>query len=221
MEWTQGNWFLGFEMLLIPVGFILGSMAAGYFTEVRPLRGKEWRASVPLVLVSVFLTLITVMGNKNAFGEFGEPLVLGRDFVLLTLLCFSCGLQNATLASLTGGAVRTTHMTGVATDLGLNATRILFRKDRVDLRWFRLRTLKMLFFGLGAAIGTGLFIRLDYTGFLVPSGLNLGLYFAMRYQISYRSNQNECHDRHQYSGTGAASDCLSHGPAWPRTRRSP
>lgn len=180
VELSQGNIFLGLEMLLIPACFIAGNMAAGYFTEVRPIRGKAPRAQVPLILLSVLLGLISLGGVIDVFGSFGEPLILQRDFALLGLLCFASGLQNGTITSMTGGVVRTTHLTGISTDLGLNATRILARKDESDRRWFRLRLMKLCFFALGAALGTLLFIKLEYLGFLLPAVLNLVLVLRLR-----------------------------------------
>ena len=39
-------------------------------------------------------------------------------------LCVSLGLQNALVARLSGAVVRTTHVTGVATDLGIELVRV-------------------------------------------------------------------------------------------------
>lgn len=35
------------------------------------------------------------------------------------LLCVACGLQNGIMSSYTGSVIRTTHMTGIVTDIGL------------------------------------------------------------------------------------------------------
>ena len=60
------------------------------------------------------------------FGEFGEPLRLKRDYLLLALLCTASGLQNAVVSSLSGSIIRTTHLTGTTTDLGIGLIRVLY-----------------------------------------------------------------------------------------------
>ena len=50
--------------------------------------------------------------------------MLQRDYLLLFVLCFACGLQNGLFSGLTRGQVRTTHLTGPITDIGLNLTKI-------------------------------------------------------------------------------------------------
>ena len=167
MEFLQKNFLLGLEMLFIPVGFIAGCFLAGYMQEVK----KD--SATGFLLISCLLMIVWGLGATGAFGTFGEPLLLQRDFLLLFLLCFACGIQNGLIASMTAGIVRTTHMTGIATDIGLSLTRVLFGSRDVEMPWFKLRVKKIIFFALGAAAGTLLFTRLEFTGFLVPALLNL------------------------------------------------
>ena len=42
------------------------------------------------------------------------------------LLCFMMGLQNAVITKISGAVVRTTHLTGVITDLGIEVGRLLY-----------------------------------------------------------------------------------------------
>ena len=41
-------------------------------------------------------------------------------------LCFAMGLQNAMVTRLSGAVVRTTHLTGITTDLGIKLVRIFY-----------------------------------------------------------------------------------------------
>ncbi|CAJ1405687.1 unnamed protein product [Effrenium voratum] len=54
-------------------------------------------------------------------------------------LCFACGLQNGIMSSYTGSVVRTTHVTGIATDIGLITGRHI-------MSFFRRRLCKRLTF---------------------------------------------------------------------------
>jgi putative membrane protein len=44
----------------------------------------------------------------------------------LFLMCFIMGMHNTVMTLLSGGAIRSTHMTGTATDLGIELSRALY-----------------------------------------------------------------------------------------------
>lgn len=56
-----------------------------------------------------------------AFGAFAA-IVLPRhvmEWLAIPLLCFIMGLQNATVTKISGARMRTTHVTGIVTDIGI------------------------------------------------------------------------------------------------------
>jgi len=77
------------------------------------------------------------------------------------LLCFMMGLQNAVITKLSNAEIRTTHMTGIVTDLGIEAGKAMYwnRNDqavpRVAADWKRMRILAALLssFFAGAVAG--------------------------------------------------------------------
>lgn len=73
----------------------------------------------PLVLEAVLLI---------CFGLLGEHLARHQWFfipITVTLLCFIMGLQNAMITKLSKAEIRTTHMTGMITDIGIQLGRLL------------------------------------------------------------------------------------------------
>jgi uncharacterized membrane protein YoaK (UPF0700 family) len=83
------------------------------------------------------------------------------------------GLQNATVAAATGLTVRTTHISGPSTDLGMYLGDALFadgEKRRSALRTAGLRALKIASFVTGAAAMVPLASSLEWYAFLVPAG---------------------------------------------------
>ena len=44
----------------------------------------------------------------------------------MVLLCFIMGLQNAIVTKLSNAVIRTTHMTGIVTDLGIELGKLLY-----------------------------------------------------------------------------------------------
>ncbi len=83
------------------------------------------------IITLAVLNLFIYMGEFSEYlGTFGEPLVLQRDFLLLFILCFACGLQNGLFSGATKGQIRTTHLTGPITDIGLNISKIFTLEAR-------------------------------------------------------------------------------------------
>lgn len=70
-----------------------------------------------------------------AFGVLGASLSLHTTLLVpatVTLLCFIMGLQNALVTKISNAVVRTTHMTGVITDLGIELGKLLYWNRRVE-----------------------------------------------------------------------------------------
>ncbi len=138
---------------------------------------KDGRRFAPVMgIVAIMLAIVVCMGMLGVFGTFGEPSVLKRNYILLCLLCGECGLQNAAITSASGATVRTTHLTGLLTDLGLGLVRAeIHSKSRAQREQDRksnyLRMGTIFSFISGAAVGAVLFSKLQFAGFLMPMGI--------------------------------------------------
>jgi uncharacterized membrane protein YoaK (UPF0700 family) len=151
---AQGDVWGLLSALTVPVFFVVGVMAAASMT----LRRRRYG----LVMGIVCVCLLVV-----AHG-------LAGDYLPVALLCFASGLQNGAVANASGSTVRTTHMTGVTTDLGLGLVAMLgaHPAERATLRrlvFFRLATL--LAFACGSAAGGYAFLQYGLRAFLLPAAL--------------------------------------------------
>ncbi|HVH41279.1 MAG TPA: YoaK family protein [Labilithrix sp.] len=163
---------LGLDYMLVLLCFMAG--AGGSVVLVRKLGNVErglpyW---IPLTLVTVVLAAVALLGHAGAFGTFGGSVETPHDFALLCMLSFAMGMQNAAVALSTGMAVRTTHMTGPATDFAVAAATLLVgRKDERAKAWqsVALRGTKLTAFVLGAAIIVPLCRSVGFLGFVVPA----------------------------------------------------
>jgi hypothetical protein len=115
--------------------------------------------------------------------------------LLMCMLSVAMGLQNAMVTRLSGAVVRTTHMTGIVTDIGIEAVRLAFEvKDRserqplsrkiaalfamgsdMEARRLRLLTYILFSFVLGALVGPIIYLQLGYWGAIGPTAVLLGL----------------------------------------------
>ncbi len=110
------------RLALVIVSFIAGAVLSGLLTEGGKRKG--FRAVYSLAL-SVEVALLAICLAIIAHGWAGHVAVA-------MILPLAMGLQNATITQIAGAVVRTTHVTGVLTDLGLESVRLLY--------WFRDRT---------------------------------------------------------------------------------
>lgn len=172
-----GSFWLAFDYTIVLSCFLFGAMTSVLALGARRARGKQPMWSVPLLLVAVILGAVAVAGHLGAFGRFGGSVESSADFFLLSVLAFAMGLQNAAVASTTGLAIRTTHMTGPTTDLGIHLATAYFEQGetrRAALRGAALRGGKLLSFVLGGALMMPLAASFAYLSFLLPTALVLG-----------------------------------------------
>ena len=75
------------------------------------------------------ITLVLEAGLMLVFGFMGNRLQEEVQFTLpmtVMLLCFIMGLHNAVTSIISGAAVRTTHLTGTVTDIGIELSRLTY-----------------------------------------------------------------------------------------------
>jgi uncharacterized membrane protein YoaK (UPF0700 family) len=114
-----GNVVLALSGLISLCAFIVGaSTTAILINWTRRMKlHSEFAAS--LLLESVLLLFGLLGANLDA-----HPQSLIPSAVLM--LCFIMGLQNAILTKISKAEIRTTHMTGVVTDLGIELGRLIY-----------------------------------------------------------------------------------------------
>ncbi|MEZ4263720.1 MAG: YoaK family protein [Polyangiaceae bacterium] len=156
---------------------VLGAVTSAVLIDGRYHNGKRPLYAAPLFVVAALLTLLGVLGSGGAFGAFGADIDGPRGVAFLSLLAFAMGLQNAAVATSTGMIVRTTHLTGSTTDLGVHlATALHTRGDvrRTALRHAALRVGKITAFTAGAASGAVLAGALGFAALFFPAAIVAG-----------------------------------------------
>ena len=114
------------------LAFLLGAMTCALLVNFARRRRMASEYALPLMLEAALILLFGLMGARLATFE---GLLLPFTIVLL---CFVMGLQNALVTKLSGGVVRTTHLTGTVTDLGIELGRLLYwNRDRDAPRFVR------------------------------------------------------------------------------------
>jgi hypothetical protein len=152
--------------------------------------GTEERVKAFVVVVEAGLLLV--------FGLFGAAINLSSGlFIPLTvlLLCFIMGLQNALITKISNAEIRTTHVTGLVTDIGIELGKLLYfngadaptkivanrRKLRIHLTLVGCFFIGRLTRDVGAGLTVGVVALPLAMAFAIASGLKpeAGLFTAI------------------------------------------
>lgn len=146
-------------------------------------RNKRYSYAIPILIEIAVLGLVAFTANN-----FDNSLVSKEIFA--GSLLFAMGLQNALVTVISGSVIRTTHLTGTFTDLGVELAQLLSKeiKDRsVMIARIKLRIVIIVFFMTGALTGAYLYGLVSYKAFWLPVVI-LGyvlLYDIFRIKIKY------------------------------------
>ena len=102
------------------LSFIAGAACTAILINWARRRQLQSKYALALMLEAILLLIFGLMGaNLKAL-----PHLLVPSAVLL--LCFIMGLQNAIVTKISNAEIRTTHMTGMATDIGIELGRLVY-----------------------------------------------------------------------------------------------
>ena len=168
-EIAEGAWpVAGFALFLLAT-FVFGAALSGFCTELGRRRGWESIYVFPMTLQALLLAVFALGVELHEAGA-GRVIESGAALYWMTgVASMAMGLQNATITRISSGVVRTTHVTGVLTDLGLELVQFFWHvRDERELGNGRSRALLghisakrlallasiMGSFALGAGLGT-------------------------------------------------------------------
>jgi uncharacterized membrane protein YoaK (UPF0700 family) len=105
-------------------GVCHGRCVVGVSGELGACRALHGVYALPLVVEAMLLAVFGLLGASiQARMSFYVP-------VTVLLLCFMMGLQNAIITKISRAEIRTTHVTGLVTDIGIGMGRLLHAKQR-------------------------------------------------------------------------------------------
>lgn len=188
-EMAEGNVKNALGYLAVPFLFLLGSMFSAFFTDRRSLHQHKPNYIIVFAGMWICFLLVSILGVSNYFGDFGNDLNLSRDFLLLALLSLASGIQNAMITSVSKAVVRTTHLTGLTTDLGIGLIRIfsspLNQHQQMEFLATLMRLGIIVSFILGSWLAASIFNKHHYLGFFIPlmmTSIFLGMSINNRFQ---------------------------------------
>lgn len=136
-----------YSLALASVGamvfFVMGAACSAVMVNYARRHEMQSEYALPLLIEALLLLCFGIMGARlSVVGGFFVP-------VTVMLLCFIMGLQNAVMTKLSKGEIRTTHITGMVTDIGIELGKLVYRngdtpENRVVANRERLSVLTIL-----------------------------------------------------------------------------
>lgn len=153
------------HLLLVLLSFVIGASISGFLIEGTALKmGRHYSSA--LMLEAMLLLMAMIALNR------GSP--LGHHFASA-----ACGLQNALVTTYSGATIRTTHVTGIVTDLGLMIGARLRGKPFDRRKAFLFLLIVFGFIG-GGLLGTVGYGHWKFHALAVPALIALALAFAYK-----------------------------------------
>jgi uncharacterized membrane protein YoaK (UPF0700 family) len=146
---------LAWRAFVVLGSFFLGCVASGLIIRQSTLQlGRRYGVALGLESLLLFASVWFFRHGATNTGDY--------------LAAMACGLQNAMATGYSGAVIRTTHVSGIITDLGI-AVGLYARRQPVDGRRIRLYLVLLLGFLAGGVLGPVAFVRLGYDTLLIPA----------------------------------------------------
>ncbi len=167
------------HLLLIVFSFLTGAAFSGFFIENGALKlGRRYGVAL-CIEGSLLLLSFGFLLQGDVYGQY--------------LASAACGLQNAMITTFSGAIVRTTHMTGIITDLGIMIGESL-RGRQFDQRKAKLFLFIVSGFLLGGVGGAALFSLYGLHTLVFPATLSFVIalfYWAYLYRLGKKNIKNQ------------------------------
>lgn len=151
------HFWKGTVYLLYILSFLFGSFLSSFLIE-KFRENKQLNVFfLPTIIECLVLTSIGMLSN-----------ILDIDYpdFIVCLLLFAMGVQNSLVTKISNTVVRTTHLTGLFTDLGIEISQLFFPKShplRKKIKdTIKLRIYIISFFFAGGLIGGYLYSKLNW-----------------------------------------------------------
>jgi uncharacterized membrane protein YoaK (UPF0700 family) len=154
---ADGNAGEAIKGVLVGLWFFAGAVLSGIIIQRAELSRKGRRYGVAMLVEATLLLIATwMLVHGDDSGEY--------------VAAMACGLQNAMATSYSGNVLRTTHMTGVVTDLGILIGHWV-RREPLEAARLQLMTLLLGGFLTGGALGAFTFEKLGPWAMAVPASV--------------------------------------------------
>ncbi len=172
IELMQGEWVQVLHLCCVMLFFVMGAMLSGVVIGHEAFKlGHQYHVAL-WIEAGLLIAAILLLNHGWASGQW--------------LASAACGLQNAMTSTFSGAVVRTTHVSGLFTDIGISLG-LRLRGQPVDRRRLLLYGLLISGFICGGVLGAWRFFSMHFDALWLPvchvAGLSL-LYYSLRHRMA-------------------------------------
>ena len=163
------NFENAFHLALFVIFFLLGAFFANFMVETYSRIRESQIYIFPIITEALILSIIAFSGTY---------LIKESPDTIAFSLLFAMGMQNSLVTSISKSIVRTTHLTGLFTDMGIELSQLFFYKDKFHKRRLvksiKLRLTIISMFFAGGVSGGILFEQFGIKSLILGSVILLG-----------------------------------------------
>lgn len=138
--------------------FLLGAFTSNFLAELVAIKKPDLLHVIPILLEIAILTSVGFFGMQADLSTF-------EGKIIAFMMLFSMGIQNSLVTKISQSTVRTTHLTGLFTDLGIELSQLFFYKKQSERKKLNasiyLRLSIITFFFIGCISGGFIYTFLE------------------------------------------------------------
>jgi uncharacterized membrane protein YoaK (UPF0700 family) len=157
-EVMKHNYSAAITFFIFTIFFLIGSFVSNFLAELISKKHPNLSHVIPITLEIIVLIGVGIFGGQSELSSFEGK------WIAFTML-FAMGIQNSLVTKISQSTVRTTHLTGLFTDLGIELSQLFFYKKPEETKKLMtsiyLRLSIIIFFFLGCFSGGFMYIFLE------------------------------------------------------------
>lgn len=163
---SNKNYQIAAIYLLFILSFLLGAFISNLLIEMISRKKPQIAYAVPMIIEIIILSAVGIFAYRSDISNINGHLIACS-------LLFAMGLQNSLVTKVSQSVVRTTHLTGLFTDLGIELSQLFFYRKTNEAHqlsksiWLKLAIIGCFF--LGCVIGGFVFTTFELETLLLAA----------------------------------------------------
>jgi uncharacterized membrane protein YoaK (UPF0700 family) len=124
---SNKNYGFAVVYLFYILSFLMGAIVSNLLIEIISRVKPQISYTIPIAIEIIILCVVGWFGNNSLLSQF-------HGQIIACSLLFAMGLQNALVTKVSQSVVRTTHLTGLFTDLGIELSQLFFYRKTVEFK---------------------------------------------------------------------------------------
>ncbi len=174
-EIMKRDYAAAITFFVFTIFFLLGAFISNFLAELISKKHPNLSHVIPISLEMIILIAVGVFGIASELSS------IEGKWIAFAML-FAMGIQNSLVTKISQSTVRTTHLTGLFTDLGIELSQLFFYKKPEEKKKLKtsiyLRLSIIIFFFIGCISGGFLYNLLEMKTLFIAATF---LLFALLY----------------------------------------